>query len=618
MAEYQYLAIYHDPGGSGTESVLFTDCSTDPAHPRPYLAAATRVSESRVALAEGSSTVGEYTVRVQDTVPAGGTIGWLTALLAPRGGRGSLRNRRARLERRVDGAALMVIDGVIGEASLEPGAPQVYVLAVRDARERERRSGAFAGSRWASTSTVLPRGVLHGYGRLPGGEWLVPPTRPLTGTFRRFDPDGELRGGSVLLDGWSRNGPVPADLVLTDAMRRVVKQEWSEAAGGWVVGRNVGIRWRPVPTPQIPDPQWTELLRMPLPGGQEAEMRRFNQGGVLAVTASRTVQVDEHGEHPLDALAVAEVRLHPVGVDAVPEHGDRVEVVLRYAGPPSEAYPLHLEASAGAILRDLYDSASPAVRYDAVRIAGMAGTTPTVRARITRPVDDLKAWVEANLYHPLGMAPALNRQGEVHPIRYTFPDTPVAIPTVDASVATGATWESPEVGAVNTARFTYLRDLHVPAERDPLGLRSAGDGMASEELMVEYAAAESLSAFGQQVMEYEPVTFRTLGGVEGQPATGDFTDETGHQLARQRVRQVVDRFAGGVMYLRVTCQTTGVGGLEVGDWVRLSLPGLPEAPNGTVGDTRLMQIVGTRDLDPTRRELRLCDAGVMNTGNTGA
>lgn len=617
MAEFHHLGIYHDPDGGGTELALLTDCSTDPTHPHPYLIAPALQTESRVALAEGSSTIGEYTVRVEDAVPPEGTTGWLTGILAPRGGTGWLRGRRARLERQVDGTGLLLVDGIIGDVRVEAGEPRVYVLAVRDARERERRSGAFPGGSWMSTSTVLPRGVLHGYGRLPGGGWLVPPPRPLTGTFRRFAADEESGAGSVLLDGWTRSGTVPADLVLTPAMRQVLKREWSEAAGGWVLGREVGVMWRPLPTPELPDPRWTELFRMPLPTGEGEELRRFNLGGVLVATPSRTVQVDDHGEREVDALAAAEVRLHPVGAAGVPGDGDRVEVMIRYVGPPTEAYPLHLEASAGLILSNLYDGLNPTIQYDEVRVFGMVSTTPVLRARVTRPVDDMKRWVEENLYRPLGMAPALSRWGAVSPIRYTFPDAPLPVPVIDGSVATDAAWESPDGGAVSTACFTYLRDSRVPAERDPLGVRSAGDGIVSESLTVEYAA-ESLPAQGSRVMEYAPVTFRTLGGVEGEQATGDLTDETAHQLARQRVREVVDRFSTGTPYLRVTCWTSAVAALKVGDWVRLSLPDLPPAPDGTAGDGRLAQVVGTGDVDPTRRELRLCATGATNTGNTGA
>lgn len=604
MADQYRLTIYSEQ----SDTTVFTDCSTGSATPRPYLQTPEVQQEFQVDPAEGKSVLARIVADVRDEPPTAGEKGWLTALLRPGSGGAELVNRRAFLEKQVGTAWYPMLDGVIGEVKLTPGSPAIYTLTLRDIRERERTLRSFTGGAAASTATVLPRGVLNGYGRV-GEEWFVPPTRPLAGTFHRFGAANDLAYGSLRLDDWAEGRPLPPELAFTGDMEEVVRSEWSEAQHAPVVSRSLSVLWRAEGSSA-----WNELTGMPAafgPGGST-----FNAGGLLAVAPGTVTLRDGSGERAEKVQGIREVWLHPTVGVGVPAHGERVELIVRYVGPPTAAYPLHLEGTAGALLRDVYDgkhsAAPPRVWYDAPRLAALAESTPVLRARITGPVEDSKEWVEREIYRPSGLVPTLNERGEVAPVRYALPDASATLTELDdTNTAAGAAWHPAGSRAVEGVRLGYRREQRIPTDRDPLGSRSAGDGLTEWGLVVEHSATgEARSALGVRKMEYSASGVRAIGGTEGDPASGDVADEAGRQWARQTARQAVDRFVTGAQYLRARCDRSTTGALQVGDWVRVTLSGLEDPNGGTAGTPRLAQVVGAADVDTTWRELHLADAGV--------
>src|SRR5690606_40822907 len=88
---------------------------------------------------------------------------------------------------------------------------------------------------------------------------------------------------------------------------------------------------------------------------------------------------------------------------------------------------------------------------------------------------------------------------------------------------------------INIVRVRYQRAFGVPASEDPAGQASAGDGIATREVVVEHRAPQwAIDLLGEKVHEIDGIIFRALGGADGSPVTGDITDETGAQVAEQR------------------------------------------------------------------------------------
>src|SRR5690606_35592770 len=226
------------------------EVSTDPAHPHPYLHPPGEYDQGEIDLLGGRALVGEIQVRVIDPqTGADQSERWITERLGiPAGhagaGHSALNGRRGLLTQS-DGA--VVLDGVVSGVRLSESFAGFY-LSLRDIRERHRRVSLFSRT---GTATVLPRGVLHGYGKLPGGGWLIPPTQPLpavwhgsSGLFGQsgiFDLSGLWDGRP--LDG-SRSAKPPASLILTEAMRKVTSIAMVGDFAPMPVYRDVEVWWR--------------------------------------------------------------------------------------------------------------------------------------------------------------------------------------------------------------------------------------------------------------------------------------------------------------------------------------------------------------------------------------
>src|SRR5690606_18147559 len=156
----------------------------------------------------------------------------------------------------------------------------------------------------------------------------------------------------------------------------------------------------------------------------------------------------------------------------LPAHGAHIEVMLVYVGPPSERFPWHFEGTAGELLRNVlrgdYSSdeqgnpIDPRIRYDEDHFVGEsapAALRMPVRLRITETEDDLREWFE-RACKSLGIAPALNGQGEISPVSGQLPDESVSLPEINDSNAQPIPgWEHPTDDAINRVEIEYCRDF---------------------------------------------------------------------------------------------------------------------------------------------------------------
>lgn len=591
------LTIYRED-----DETPWIEVSTDPAHARPYLHLPGEYDVGDVDLLRGRALVGEMLVRVIDPqTGADQSERWLTERLGvPQteegAGHSAVNGRRARL---VEGSAV-VLDGMVSGVRLSQSFAG-FEFNLRDIRERHRKRSLFTRT---GTATVLPRGVLDGYGQLPGGGWLVPPTRPLAATWRQESP---LLGGSGYFDltsYWQGGGggsiphrsgaTVPPELVLTDAMR--------EAAVRDDQGRypHLAVLWRP-----LVGGAWRRIGR---PGGGGSLFTRE----VLNAYPARLRGAGERDGEEVQAVGyIGCSRL--LFQDPLPSDGQNVQVVVLYAGPPSEEYPFHWEGEAGDFLARVYagewsEGGRPVT--ERVDEAALARLTTPIRVRLTEPVEDSRAWIE-EVYHQLRAAPALDAEGRIAPVTSELPGPDVVLPEITDDVCQPIPgWDHPATDAVTVVRVTYPRDVRVPAEDDPTGERSAGDGIASREITVESRAAEwALDLMGEQVHEIRATLFRALGGVDGSPISGDVSDETGHALAVQAGAEILDRWVFGGQSSFVALRRDAFPALRPGAWLIDRRSWRPNYREGRRGGQTLVQAMSVRVLDPAWLAVRLVDAG---------
>lgn len=616
MAERWDLTIFEPDGitpvvGSVVDGVVVeASFSTDPTHPRPYLDVPTTLAESSIDLLKGAAKIGEYSLVLADVAPIGDQdAGAITAILAGPDGQSAINGRRGLL-RTYRGDWMVAMDGPLSTPGL--GADRAsYALRLRDVRDRERKLQLFART---GTSTVLPRGVLGGYGPLPGGGWLVAPTVPLRGRYQLQEVGILWSTGRIVLDGAPTRAGANAtvSLVVTEMMLGPLSHTapvpgvvFPGSGAQAAIYDQVTILWRPEGTAEA----WNEISRM---------ASVFDQGrGIVATIEGKLPSSDGAA---LDVRAATAIHLSDSGVGTLPADGARVEVIIRYDGPASEAYPFHFEGTAGEFLVAMHngefsekpDGGLPLLGLIDDEDAVLALDTP-IRIRSKKVVDDARGWVEKNVYQPLGAAPALDLQGRISPIRYALPAADVEVPEInDAIVGPEASWSHPSDNTVNVVRMKYFRDYRVPEEGDPYGLRSDGDGIASKEVEQEFRFGISPSErlLGEQAHEIETEAFRALGGTDGSPVSGDVADETAAQLAKERTRQATDRYLFGGQIFGLPCRRAGLpNGLREGAWVLVAASFLPEYSTKRRGANRLCQIVTLRPVDPALVELTLEDAG---------
>lgn len=583
------------------DETQYLEVGTSPSHTAPYLCEPENYAEAEIDIQEGRARIGRLDVDVIDPQTGATKVErWLTDLLGTPDGYSALNGRRARLAH-ADGT--LVIDGICAGVTLHDSFAG-FRLAIEDIRSRGIKVPLFNRT---NTATVLPRGVLAGYGSVPGGSWLVPPVVPLTGTY-----GGNTLNGWVDLDGAPRNptDEVSPELVLTPAMQRAMRvtsrfEDWVFEA----VMDRVTVLWRPEGSggafTEVKQINVTFALGEMFGGGRV----RTSDGELVDVLVARRVWLSDFAE---------------AGI--LPTTGQRVELVVRYIGPASEDYPFHFEGTAGELLRNIWRgdystddegaAIDPRIRYDASRLVG-SGALPAlqrpVRLRITEPEPDLREFVD-RICKALGVAPALNAAGEVSPVSEELPDESLVLAELnDSNTQAIPGWEHPIDSAITQVEMTYPRDYRVPASVDPNGERSAGDGLATVEQLVTIRPPDDgtlQQVVGVKTLEIDGFLWRALGGEDGQPLMASIRDEAGLQHAQRRGIEAILRYAygGQESLIRARRSDASVAALEVGDWVLDARSWAPNYQTGERGRNHLAQVVSVRDLNPAWREIRLVDA----------
>lgn len=573
------LTIYADD-----DVTPYVALGTAADHANPYLQRPDQYAEAEIDLVEGRGRIGRINVRVID--PQNGATQadrFITALLGSPDGYSKINGRRAKLETT---AGVVVQDGICAGATLSSSYAG-FEFALEDFRARGIKFRAFDKT---GTTTVLPRGVLDGWGKYPNGKWFVPPTKPLVGTFTLYEAGS---GAVSLRDMWISGGPgdpngeVPSTLVVTSAMYQAMLFEWGENGE---VKRNVEVRWRAVGAST-----WNTIV----PGSE--------------VAGQLTPLVPARFKSPTGEIQVQAARDVNLIGSPLPADGQEVEVVIVYTGAASETFPFHFDGTWGEYARNLlrgdYSVRDPRIPFNEAAL--LAIDTPAL-IRQKEPVDDLREHLEA-LFKARGGAPGMNTAFEVVPVLAELPDSTVVAPVLDnGNCEPIPGWEHPITDAVTVVDLTYPRYVRVSSDKDPLGERSGGDGISvrDQPVRVEPIDGTILNVVGEQVHEVDAFPFGAIGGADGEPVTGDAADETGFQIAYGMGHALIDRLAygGQTSFVRARRSDADVAGIKVGDWVIDRRTWAPNYQSGKRGRDHLAQVLAVRDLNPAWREMRILDA----------
>ncbi len=586
-------------------SILFV-VSTDPAHARPYLKAPTSFPEQEVDFAKGTASIGQVDVEVVDvpTDPTDQGTGWFTAQLAA-AGRSNLNGHRAVLTEDSDGAGPSVVsDGVVrGTRLLDTFA--TYGIEIRDIRERERKTKAFTNT---TTPTVLPRGVLNGYGRTTTIPWFtglsltftypIAPTVPLIAVYDQLSVTrGEFRFQADQPNYQSRQN-------LVDVIREAFDSVAPLAGQPQVMIHN----------------RFKVLWRDNAAGGAFTELEQLAflhpdlpEGGGLPVYLER---IDDFGIPLVFGLRVN----NEVTADTLPSDAQLCDVIVQYDGPPTEDWRHHIQdVTAGELLRDLYrgdhSEEDPRIRYDEAALLALA---TRVRGRLDEPIKDVRAWAEKNIYPIVHAAPTLNVAGDISPITYLLPDANETLADLNDTNCrpAGGGWSHGSEDAINLVRVTYKREYRFNPDRRTAMPRGTplSDLVLERDITIEHRVQDSIDLLGEQPLEVDSVLLTTLGGGEGGPLDGDTTLETGYQVAQRIQRMALDRFALGGQFFSLLVDRSAalVEPLKVGAWVTVSVSWMPDYASGERGLSRLAQVTSRRNQDATWAHLTLVDAGTAN------
>jgi hypothetical protein len=275
---------------------------------------------------------------------------------------------------------------------------------------------------------------------------------------------------------------------------------------------------------------------------------------------------------------------------------------------PTEALPLHIGGQAGVdpftLVKNIYDgdyqaSADPAtVRYDSdvfsafdasTNPRGLIGRFSPMHFRIEGP-ENMAAWLEKNIYGPLGVVPIINADGEVAPVYARMPDsTEIADPDdlFEFNASNSATvprWlnQGREQVSVCKINFTYARLAEQGNDEPSL------DGLVSvtRTVMREH---DNVADVGRVVHEVD------VTGMHDPLDRGTF--------ARSVAVGVFDRFGDGPIYTTIK----GLSATEEvmqGDWVLIDFDTYPALQNQSRSGKRLAQVmVRTDDMDGPTFEL---------------
>jgi hypothetical protein len=607
VAIYQYLWLYDDfdvpLDGAGNST-----CSTNPAHVRPYLIHVMDTAESKVDFLEGQSTIGQVNIKVLDkrVTASDQTTGWFTAILASTAGENKLVGRRVTLDAR-DGAGVLqyvIFDGVINEVSLDTDLV-TYTIITRDVRDNERAQPLF--NLTGGATSVFPPGIRDGYGKYirSGGatSFMVPAAPVMGGQYKTL---AGITGGQIRLDHSAQS--------ITPEMYHEQYEHLNMTStrfdqNGVSLGYcfpNIIVRWRDEATHGA----WNTLTNMPVLSSTYSNVFE---------TDSQVFEIDVNADNllKLKMSSYDLVRLFSDGTGAfpLPANNQRVEVQVLSNLPPSELYPFWWDGNLGQLLKDIYDGVysytNPKIRYNAAAMTAFIAAAPNGRIRLTEQVDDMRPWVEENIYKPLGYAPAINQNGEVVPVSMFLPDASVAPITLDNTNCKSAEWKHTSDDSVTKVTWKWKSDsITYPLYRGnwwkpPRPISQEVKEADREDIYLSASAAY----VGMKEVTYEPVTFRDIAPLQAFDAAQ--TNSTARQ-AQKVGRQLIDRFRYGGQHIIVKGarrSDTGVAALKVGDWVICGFAHLPDYGTHIRGMSRLAQVISLNDTDPISRDMELVDSG---------
>lgn len=573
--------------------------------------------EQEVDFLEGRASIGEVVVAVVDPrqVPDNQDTGWMTERLADTLARGAVQGRRMQLIRWVDAASppVVIADGPASAPRLRASYAG-FEWSIRDTRETERRLQAFGR---AGSTTLLPMGVLNGYGWDALTEtWLADPTidTPLLGRV-----DAVLAGAPNAGDPSQRAVSLTATPGNADALRRlnaaahdallgdvqlldetVTVSEYIDGGITYTV-TDIVIQWQTrFPALSLlwraagsSDP-W-QVLDAPVLRGQFTQTHDTQFG---TTSAGRIVEriADTVADLGDTWLATKLYFGHPT--QTLPAHDEDIEFVLVRIGVPSETLPLHVEGmTAGELLRDLYDGVySPrdpetgaivptGIRYDEDALLLM---TQPVRLRLTKPVENLREWAEEHIYAPLGYAPALDNLARISPLPQTLDAADVAgLTTLDNAIVSPRPEWSAGDKIINIVRWQSYRDY-------PHADSKAVDGLLAREIMHEYRDEESIELHGEQDVELEGLAFRGIGDENGDAIEAL---EASYLLSRARRDALLPRYSYGAPVIHAPAMREYTHHLRAGNWVVVDLSWMPDYVTRQRGLLGYGQIVAVRDLN---------------------
>ncbi len=597
------------------------DYYDDRSCPRPYLMPPRDFSETEIDYAAGASRIGSIRVGVEDKrlTPADQDTGIVTAIID------DCIGRRAVLERwREDLGYVTVFDGVIESVEMDEQLV-VYWFNLRDPREREREVPMFDRN---ETFSVYPEvGPIAAYGIFPNpndGYLIAPVAYADSQEFHLLTPGPGDQGVHY---GYVRLSEVSAKHV----------ERWAypigfgtlDAANNRQIFPDVTIRWR-----TLAGSTWTYLRNMPAPLSP-------GYGSILAGTLLTDNVVMSTGVLSTPALFLSS----EVAGD-LPTDGVAFEFQI-LAARTTEGTPYMWDGGTfGDLLKLTYDGEftenPPRIRYNEARLDAWALETPRARFIAREPVENMREWVQENIYAPLGWAPSFDEDMRIVPSEWEMPssDEELVELTPDEIVPVGS-FSIDTASVINRVSYTYIREGLLPDGSTLLSRIVLGqDTLSPYERLYEKETSHigilgdpedpesSTSLFGTKEIKYKPITVRGfvaqgLFGGALESVTGASLPE---QLAQKITENVLSRFGWGAHEFSALIRSGMAHGpsfdpltldLVVGQWLKVYVPWLPEFTLSTRGHWRFMQIKSITDPEIHVRRLRLIDGGPVLLGAPG-
>jgi hypothetical protein len=590
--------------------------------PFPYLIEPDNYAQQEIDVASGSATVGTISVLIIDPAqtPGDQQSGWMTQRLSDLG-LADIQGRRCRLRRFISEALgfTVIADGPAGTPTLD-SSYAAFGFEIRDTRDTERKITAFnhgggiegggdgGGLDPTGMKSLVPDGVVGGYGLNPDtGLYLLNPAVPVTALwhYNTLTYPGEPKHGHLAIAPTLHlTDPVIAALQPTKSLA-VVQTFFDVGLGHFIRDfvysvshfTNIAFLWRAAGSSDAWHELTDHLITVHIRGETDPSFTPVQGISSADLSTIHSIEIGDDRKH----------------VD-LPTEGQSIECFIVSRAAPTQDLPVYLEGmTAGQLAKDLYDglysdrdvhgNVKPSgIIYDPEAVLAM--TTP-VRARLITAVTDLRDWLEKYLYAPLGMAPALDRFGQVSPVSQVPPIELSALPVIaNAITESSSDWNAGD-RIINILRFTYGRD-YKPGIGGPT---PDADGLLERSVLDEFRDEVSIDRNGEQILEITSLLFTAIGASTGKARTNTVTGlpdegaELGNQLAQLRGANILNRYSLGAAAVSVACMRSATALLRTGDWVLLDLSWMPDYLTQRRGLLAIGQIVSLGDLDCAWRQL---------------